>query len=625
MVYYVKQNNPFGGDGSKENPFTTISQAAEIAMPGDTVLIGDGIYREWVSPKNGGTDENNRITYKNIEGTHPIISGSEIVTGWEQTEDTIFKCVLPRSMFGDFCPFEVELGGDWYYPCNHVNHTGEVYANGTSLCESDTLEAIKELNKDSWYASVDGDTITVWVYMQNATPMESLMEVNVRPFAFFPAEEHRSYITVSGLTIENVATTWAPPTAFQAGAIGPHWSKGWIIENCVIRNSKCVGISLGKRENSFDNSWTKNKQKSGTQMQTESVFVNLNIDWDKEHVGSHIIRNNTIYSCGQAGIVGHMGGAFSLIEGNHIYNIAQRVIDGAYFGCELAGIKLHAGIDTIVRNNVIHKCLNGIWFDWEAQGSRITQNIFFDNRFTDIYLEVSYGPQTIDNNLLLSACPWINWSQGTALLHNVLSGNNEVHQELDRFTMYHEPHSTKVLGLTHVFGGDDRIWNNIYIGNNDNLTNGFSDYDNYNNAEGYVRIAEAADKPKDQDRNEITLGTSIRENVYFGGAKPCKFETAPVQSTEEVYVRVVEENGDYFLEVNLGEELFKESKPVITTESLGLAFTSSAPYENPNGTPLAIDTDLFGNSRLENNPCGPFATHPAERIKICSEKTDAYV
>lgn len=40
--------------------------------------------------------------------------------------------------------------------------------------------------------------------------------------------------------------TWAPPAAFQDGMIGPHWSKGWIIEDCEISNSKCVGISLGK-------------------------------------------------------------------------------------------------------------------------------------------------------------------------------------------------------------------------------------------------------------------------------------------------------------------------------------------------------------------------------------------
>ena len=50
------------GDGSKEKPFGTISEAAAIAQPGDTVHVAPGVYREYVSPANGGT-EDARITY----------------------------------------------------------------------------------------------------------------------------------------------------------------------------------------------------------------------------------------------------------------------------------------------------------------------------------------------------------------------------------------------------------------------------------------------------------------------------------------------------------------------------------------------------------------------------------
>ena len=50
------------GDGSQSKPFATISEAAAIAQPGDTVHVAPGVYREYVSPKNGGT-EDARITY----------------------------------------------------------------------------------------------------------------------------------------------------------------------------------------------------------------------------------------------------------------------------------------------------------------------------------------------------------------------------------------------------------------------------------------------------------------------------------------------------------------------------------------------------------------------------------
>ena len=61
-----------------------------------------------------------------------------------------------------------------------------------------------------------------------------------------PSKTGVGYITVSGFVVTKAATTWAPPAAYQDGMIGPHWSKGWIIEDCEISNSKCAGISLGK-------------------------------------------------------------------------------------------------------------------------------------------------------------------------------------------------------------------------------------------------------------------------------------------------------------------------------------------------------------------------------------------
>ena len=45
----------------------------------------------------------------------------------------------------------------------------------------------------------------------------------------------------------------------------------------------------------------------------------------------------------------------------------------------------------------------------------------------------------------------------------------------------------------------------------------------------------------------------------------------------------------------------------MTTELLGKAKTPDMPYENPDGSPLKIDTDYFGKQRNETNPTpGPF-------------------
>lgn len=100
-----------------------------------------------------------------------------------------------------------------------------------------------------------------------------------------------------------------PPTGKQYGIIGPNWSKGWIIEDNIIHDSKCSAVSLGKEETTGDNNFTKWGRKPGYQYQMEAVFRALAIGWSKEKVGSHIVRNNRIYDCGQNGIVGHMSSA----------------------------------------------------------------------------------------------------------------------------------------------------------------------------------------------------------------------------------------------------------------------------------------------------------------------------
>lgn len=108
----------------------------------------------------------------------------------------------------------------------------------------------------------------------------------------------------------------------------------------------------------------------------ESVFRALLTGWSRETIGSHVIRNNVIYDCGQNGIVGHMGCVFSHITGNHIYNIA---VKHEFFGYEIAGIKLHAAIDVQICNNNIHNCTLGTWLDWQAQGARISGNLYYAN------------------------------------------------------------------------------------------------------------------------------------------------------------------------------------------------------------------------------------------------------
>ena len=85
MIYYVNGNAVNHGNGSKEKPFAHINDAAQVALAGDEVVVMPGIYREYVNPKNAGTEEN-RIVYRSEQPLGAIITGAEPLGGWKPYE-----------------------------------------------------------------------------------------------------------------------------------------------------------------------------------------------------------------------------------------------------------------------------------------------------------------------------------------------------------------------------------------------------------------------------------------------------------------------------------------------------------------------------------------------------------
>ena len=49
MIIYVDASVIQTGNGTKENPFKTIQEAAAKALPGDEVIVAPGLYREAVN------------------------------------------------------------------------------------------------------------------------------------------------------------------------------------------------------------------------------------------------------------------------------------------------------------------------------------------------------------------------------------------------------------------------------------------------------------------------------------------------------------------------------------------------------------------------------------------------
>lgn len=600
--YHVSVHGSDSNNGATSTPFKTISAAAKIAQPGDVITVHEGTYREQITPPRGGESNSKRIIYQAAENEEVWIKGSEIVSDWEKVENGVWKVTLPNSFFGDYNPYKDLIEGDWFDDRGRIHHTGEVFLNGKSLFEKASLDEVlnptpyedardKDASMYTWYCKSDKKTTTLWANFQKYDPTKEQVEINVRPACIYPDKPGRNYITIRGFHTSQAATQWAPPTAEQVGMIGTHWSKGWIIENNEISNSKCSGITLGKDRATGQNVWSNDRSKGGDIHYNEVIVRALKIGWSKENIGSHIVRNNTIFDCEQTGMCGSLGAAFSQIINNDIYDIWTK---RQFRGAEIAGIKLHAAIDVLVKNNRLANTGRGLWMDWMAQGTRLTGNLCYNNTTDDFFAEVNHGPYLVDNNIFLSETAIRNWSEGGAYVHNLVAGF-VVNRPSTRPTPFHKAHSTQLAGLVNIVNGDDRFYNNIFI-------------------KGETEVPEIKD-PEDRQRvgygltaiEQAKLPNHVDGNIYYKGAKPfSKENNFAVNDNFDPDVRIIKNENDLFLEFTIDSSVEDFYNTKVTTRLLGNTVIPGLPFEEFDGTPLTIDQDFFGTRRGKKPKAGPF-------------------
>ena len=400
---------------------------------------------------------------------------------------------------------------------------------------------------------------TLWAQFKGIDPNQAEVEFNVRRAVFYPQTPGIDYLTVRGFSMRHAATPWAPPTAEQVGLIGTHWSKGWIIEDNDIAYSTCVGITLGKYGDAWDN------RSQSADAYNRTIERALENGWSGDQIGHHVVRDNRISHCEQAGIVGSLGAVFSTITGNVIHDIHVRKL---FTGAEMAGIKIHAAIDMQIIGNHIFRTCRGIWLDWMAQGTRVSGNLLHDNDTgSDLFVEVNHGPFLVDNNLFLSPSNLLDWYEGGAYVHNLFAGKITARPELSRATPYHKAHSTELAGLRNIAGGDNRFYNNLFV-----HTDGLAAY-------------EGAAQPV------LTAG-----NVFLAGAEA--FDHG-----------LVELGGGLALHLSLADNWAEGQRfEPVTSERLGKALIPDLPYARPDGAPHDLERD-FNRYKRERNDLlpGPFA------------------
>ncbi len=381
-TYHVAQMAPAASDqnvGNEQAPFLTIGAAMRVVKPGDTILIGEGTYRDRVVWE--GEDWKNpdvRITLTAAPGARPVIKGSDVVPGpWEPAEvklsappekdPAIYSCPWePYSMmvFVDEMPLkQIGLQG---------NPARAEATNGFQYKKQWDGKSVEDLRPGSFYCDGNAKRLYVWL-ADGADPEDHVIEASVRDQGI----ALRGTWTVRGLDVRHVQDGFWPRE--QAVALT---GNGTILEDCRITHNDFLGTIVSGQD--------------------------------------CIIRNNEIGHNGLEGLTSNVGFRM-LVEGNEFHHNGWR----GDVVCLTYGNKLVMWRDVkFLRNRWHDEPASALWLDISDGNALIAENTF-DNCACGVYFEISrWG--IIANNVFRN-CGRAIWVYGSDVLvaHNVLDGCGE--------------------------------------------------------------------------------------------------------------------------------------------------------------------------------------------------------
>ncbi len=560
--------------GTRARPLRTIQAGANLAQPGDTVLVKAGIYREEVVPPRGGTSPARPITYLAAAGEAVSVRGSERITTWVDQGEGVWMVELKTAFFKGYNPFARPVAGKWLYRRGGYR-LGDVYCKGEALRQTMTLADLRT-TPNTWFVDPrfgysnktefpearqyqDGK-ISIWANFGLVDPNENLAEINARATCIFPEKTGLKHIVIDGFDVRHAAPQWGDIYTLEKGAIGMKYGYGWTIQNCTITNSRNIGISMGVTD---EVPFPRVLHEGGCNIPPLNTL------------GHHIIRDNVIRRCGQTGIYGCYGAVGSVIERNVITETNYR---SEWLGSNQAAIKILFPIDVVIRDNLlvgvagVRTQAKGIWLDWGSQNTRVTGNVLCDfgnNR--GLFLEVNFGPIIVDNNIV-ARCSIAVESNGVIFANNLFSDCSfRFFCNAKRTTPYYEPHSTVRAGKTSVTLEHVRLYNNIISGG--------------------AGFGSKLVMSKGNDGS----GIESDHNVFLNGA--LGFPEADGNSIVHeaaTDITLGERKGTWRLKMDLPDAVLAGGHPLVTSNLIGRIPLAAMLMENPDGTPLDITADYFG-------------------------------
>jgi hypothetical protein len=373
-TYYVDGQNTAASDtnpGTAQNPFKTISAAAKLAVPGTTVIVRSGTYREAVAVLNSGTPTAPIIFTAEKPGT-VIVTGADPLTGWQKADHDAPIYSVPWTYV-----FSIDTSKDGK-PIEHHppfatlwGRAEQVIADQKQLLPCASLDELKK----SWQARATPAAAEV------PRPVAHLGGPFIGMFYVDTIDKKRLYLWLADGSDPNRHQVQASTRA-QIFGINRWQSKNGIHDVQVHGFVFRYGATFPQRP-------------------AVSLFGKDNLVSDcviDQMAGYGVGVNGTLRRCIVSGCGSVGGGATdqdflnedSVWEGN-----SWKPIDR---GWEAAGFKMGNGSDGVFRRCLFRRNGGpGLWFDVDVRRILVSDCVFQENENSGAFIEISRDIQLVHN------------------------------------------------------------------------------------------------------------------------------------------------------------------------------------------------------------------------------------
>lgn len=224
-VLHVSPGGSDDNDGTASRPLKSITAAVRHAVPGQTLYIHEGIYREAVLIP----PEKKRIRLVAWQKGKPVLKGSDIMKGWERKGRYWYRIVKIK-------PQQVMVDGD--HPLQQIGYPNDDFraVHNYPRYEYPVGKNLADMAPGRFFWS--GDTLYLWL-KHSDDPNIHQIEVSRREYVI---RVEADSVYLKGLTIRhsNVNTFSEQGAAVSLGNYS-------VIEDCDVQWCDFGGISMGYR------------------------------------------------------------------------------------------------------------------------------------------------------------------------------------------------------------------------------------------------------------------------------------------------------------------------------------------------------------------------------------------